>query len=173
MYVFHKLIASCSRSHTWHFTLKKHSSFIANKRREILYESHFRSTYLTQVVTLWHGNLHKPHLTRDKKWRTITLSVLWLCCCICTEDVPLVEFMYFVFTCMPSESYHRQPRSLLLCSCDIFWVLIKDIFLRLRTLCKNAIVKVFSGVIKASWLRHRESVAIIIEKEGSRSTCVS
>ena len=23
------------------------------------------------------------------------------------EDVPLVQFMYFVFTCMPGESYHR------------------------------------------------------------------
>ena len=22
------------------------------------------------------------------------------------EDAPLVEFMYFVFTCMPGESYH-------------------------------------------------------------------
>ena len=35
-------------------------------------------------------------------------------------DVPLVEFIYLVFTCMPGESYHRQLRSLLLCLCDIF-----------------------------------------------------
>ena len=27
------------------------------------------------------------------------------------EDVPLVEFMYLVFTCIPSESYCRQLRS--------------------------------------------------------------
>ena len=35
------------------------------------------------------------------------------------EDVPVAEFMYLVFTCMPGESYRRQLRSLL-CSCDIF-----------------------------------------------------
>ena len=34
------------------------------------------------------------------------------------KDVPLVvEFMYLVFTCMPSESYCRQLRSMLLCLC--------------------------------------------------------
>ena len=33
------------------------------------------------------------------------------------EDVPLVEFMYLVFTRMPGESYRRRLRSLLyLCS---------------------------------------------------------
>ena len=35
----------------------------------------------------------------------------------------LAEFMYHVFTCMPSESYRRWFRSLL-CSCRIFWPLI-------------------------------------------------
>ena len=29
------------------------------------------------------------------------------------EDVPLVEFMYLVFTHMPGESYRRRFRSLL------------------------------------------------------------
>ena len=29
------------------------------------------------------------------------------------EDVPLVEFMYLVFTRMPCESYRRRLRSLL------------------------------------------------------------
>ena len=38
-------------------------------------------------------------------------------------DVPLVEFMYPVFTCMPGESYRRWLRSLLLCLCDVFQVL--------------------------------------------------
>ena len=33
------------------------------------------------------------------------------------KDVPLVEFMYLVFTRMPGESYHRQLGSLL---CYIF-----------------------------------------------------
>ena len=30
------------------------------------------------------------------------------------EDLPLVEFMYFVFTRMPGESYRRRLGSLLL-----------------------------------------------------------
>ena len=30
-----------------------------------------------------------------------------------TEDIPLVEFMYIVFTRMPGESYRRPLRSLL------------------------------------------------------------
>ena len=35
------------------------------------------------------------------------------------KDVPLVEFMYLVFTRMPGESYRRLLRSLLLYSCYI------------------------------------------------------
>ena len=34
--------------------------------------------------------------------------------CIILEDKSLVEFMYFVFTRMPGESYRRRLRSLLL-----------------------------------------------------------
>ena len=41
-----------------------------------------------------------------------------------TEDVPLVEFMYRVFTRMPGESYRRRLRSLLLCLCCMFGALI-------------------------------------------------
>ena len=36
-----------------------------------------------------------------------------------TADVPLVEFMYLVFTHMPSECRRRRLRPLLLCLCDI------------------------------------------------------
>ena len=36
------------------------------------------------------------------------------------EHVPLVEFMYFVFTSMPGVSYNRRLTSLLLCLCDVF-----------------------------------------------------
>ena len=36
------------------------------------------------------------------------------------EDVPLVEFMYLVFTRMPGESYRRRLRSLLLYLCYVF-----------------------------------------------------
>ena len=32
-----------------------------------------------------------------------------------TEDVPLVEFMYFVFTRMPGESYRGRLESLPMC----------------------------------------------------------
>ena len=35
------------------------------------------------------------------------------------QDVPLVELMNFVFTCMPGESYWRQLRFLLLCLCAV------------------------------------------------------
>ena len=35
-------------------------------------------------------------------------------------DVPLVEFLYLVFTRKPGESYCRQLTSFLLCSCDVF-----------------------------------------------------
>ena len=42
--------------------------------------------------------------------------------------VPLVEFMWLVFTHMPGESYRRRLRSLLLCSRDVFLrVLINSI----------------------------------------------
>ena len=44
----------------------------------------------------------------------------------CFEDVPLVEFMYLVFTRMPSESYRRRLRSLLYL-CDIFRALINSL----------------------------------------------
>ena len=43
------------------------------------------------------------------------------------EDVPLVEFMYLVFTRMPSESYGRRLRSLLLYLCGIFRALINSL----------------------------------------------
>ena len=43
------------------------------------------------------------------------------------EDVPLVEFMYLVFTHMPGERYCRQLRSLLLSLCYIFQALINSL----------------------------------------------
>jgi len=39
------------------------------------------------------------------------------------KDIPLVEFMYFVLTRMPGESYRQQLRCLLLCLCYVFRVL--------------------------------------------------
>ena len=43
------------------------------------------------------------------------------------EDVPLVEFMYIVFTHMLDESYRRQLGSLLLCLCNVFRALINSL----------------------------------------------
>ena len=40
------------------------------------------------------------------------------------KDVPLMEFMYLVFTRMPDESYRRRLRSLLLYLCYVFRGLI-------------------------------------------------
>ena len=36
-----------------------------------------------------------------------------------SEDLPLVDFVYFIFTRMPDESYCRRLRSML-CLCDVF-----------------------------------------------------
>ena len=41
--------------------------------------------------------------------------------------VPLVEFMYLVFTSLTGESYHRWLRSLLLCLCGDFRMLINSV----------------------------------------------
>ena len=44
------------------------------------------------------------------------------------EDVPLLEFVYLVFTTrMPGESYRRRLGSLLLCLCDVFRALISSL----------------------------------------------
>ena len=43
------------------------------------------------------------------------------------EDVPLVEFMYLVFTGMPGESYCRRLRSLLLYLWYVFRALINSL----------------------------------------------
>ena len=44
-----------------------------------------------------------------------------------SEAVPLVGFMYLVFTCMPDESYHRQLWSWSLCLCDVVQELINSL----------------------------------------------
>ena len=43
------------------------------------------------------------------------------------KDVAPVEFMYIVFTRMPGESYRGRLRSLLLCLCYVFQVLINSL----------------------------------------------
>ena len=51
------------------------------------------------------------------------LGLVWFC----IEDVPLVEFMYLVFTHVPGESHCRQLRSFLLYLCSIFRALINSL----------------------------------------------
>ena len=53
-------------------------------------------------------------------WRSLCTFSLF-------EDVPLVEFMYLVFTRMPGESYRRRLRSLLLHLCYVIRALINSI----------------------------------------------
>ena len=43
------------------------------------------------------------------------------------EDIPLVEFMYLLFTRMPGVSYRRRLRFLLLYLCDVFRALINSL----------------------------------------------
>ena len=47
------------------------------------------------------------------------------------EKVPLVEFMYLVFTRMPGDIYCR---SLFLCLCDVFRALINSLICGVQTL---------------------------------------
>ena len=51
---------------------------------------------------------------------TIIYRIIWGS----SKDVPLVEFIYLVFTRMQDESYKRRLGSLLLCLCDVFQALI-------------------------------------------------
>ena len=48
--------------------------------------------------------------------------------CGACYDVPLVEFMYLVFTRMPGESYRRRLGFLLLCLCYVFRALLSRRF---------------------------------------------
>ena len=43
------------------------------------------------------------------------------------DDVPLVEFMYLVFTRLPGESYRRRLEFLLLSTCYVFRTLINSL----------------------------------------------
>ena len=71
---------------------------------------------LCMVIFTWHASNYKVHKLRQ---RYIWWNIL--------KDVPLVEFMYLVFTHMLGESYHRCLGSLLLCLCDVFRALINPL----------------------------------------------
>ena len=60
-------------------------------------------------------------------WCSLCTLYLHACQVRVTVNVPLMEFMYLVFTRMPGESYCRRLRSLLLCLCDVFRTLINSL----------------------------------------------
>ena len=68
------------------------------------------------------------------------------------EDVPLVEFMYLAFTCMPGESYHRWLGSLLRLF-DVFQVQINFLVCWFCVSASGPHVPLFSTVQTKS--RHR------------------
>ena len=81
------------------------------------------------------------------------------------EDVPLVEFMYLVFTCTRGESYHRWHMSLLLYLCYVFWALI------VRWFCTRApgliLLQFYEHLLSASswdelWVLHNGSHITIL-----------
>ena len=73
----------------------------------------------------------------NKTKHTKTGSVLCLCTPVSPsvpergasffEDVPVVEFMYLIFTRVPGESYRGRLRYLLLCLCYVFRALINSL----------------------------------------------
>ena len=67
-----------------------------------------------QQTKFWSPLFWHQHDLETSTWRDTNLHF---------EDVPLVEFMYLVFTCMPGESYCTGLKSLLLYLCYIFQVL--------------------------------------------------
>ena len=67
--------------------------------------------------------LHQPNIDDQTLASDLILSL---------EDIPLVEFMYLVFTRMPCESYSRRLRSLLLYLCYVFGALINSLVCRFK-----------------------------------------
>ena len=61
------------------------------------------------------------------------------------DDLPLLDVTYPVFTRLPGESYRRRLRPLLLCLCDIFWVLINSCACWLLVASGSAVQKMFSS----------------------------
>ena len=102
----------------------------------------YRSKYVTQVqqrpesptVNLtWHARKHRVHNFHQRY-------------ILCISGVPVVEFMYLVFTRMPVESYRRRLRSLLYL-CYVFLVLINSF---VCWLCSQWVWKNATGVMMAS-----------------------
>ena len=89
------------------------------------------STWITYKVQQQRPDLPAVTLTSPAcKYKVQKLHQRYTLLFCGTEDVPLVEFMYLVFTRRPGECYHRQLGSLLLCY--VFWVLTNSLVCWLR-----------------------------------------
>ena len=73
-------------------------------------------TLLSMVTLTWHACNYKVHKLHQ---RYIFDDVF--------EDVPMVEFMYLAFTCMPGKSFCKRLRSLLLYLCYKFQAVINSL----------------------------------------------
>ena len=97
-------------------------------------------------------NRSASHLLLVLLWTSVPVNYTTPCIykirqrCVlkCTDNLLLVEFMYFVFICMPiamCESYCRRLGSLWLNLCDVFWVLINSLVCWFNKLVyKNVII---------------------------------
>ena len=68
-----------------------------------------------------------------------------------SPGMPLVEFMYLVFTHMPGKSCCRWLRSSLLCLCDIFWALINSLVCCISLWQKNNNKKIGNYLLNSPW----------------------
>ena len=78
-----------------------------------------QNQHTRELIRAWNINLS----TTTKTWITYSNSVTMAT----FKDVPLVEFMFLVFTHIPGVSCCKWLRSLLLYVCYIFWVLINSL----------------------------------------------
>ena len=85
------------------------------------------------------------------------------------EGVPLVEFMYLVFTRMPGESYRRRLWSLLLCLCDVFRALINSLvcwsihWSRVFVCLFRCCCFFFSFSLAWSWTRYKGAAIMLLQ----------
>ena len=114
------MLSGCSLSHLEKY-LKEHCYY-------------YGYCYPALWVNRLYINYSYCHIIIDKKksysaflCSLVTCDSIWVRIIfgkIKSEDVPLVELMYLVLTCMPWERYRRWLKSLLLHLCYIFWALI-------------------------------------------------
>ena len=81
--------------------------------------------YISILIHPWWGEKEKKNREKSDPLN-ISLSAFFFFPQSEKNKKTLVEFMYRIFICMPGESYSRWLRSLLLCLCDAFQLLINS-----------------------------------------------